>query len=944
MNKSDIVKNLEKSFFGINDQIDQICEMVAPWSDLPDSYIRPLIINLWGMTGTGKAQPLYSKIRVPNGWKKMGNIKVGDEVLTPQNTVTKVTGVFPQGVREVYRISFEDGRSVECCGKHLWKVHIHKGLESFGDEWQVLSTESLIEENLDKDIYIPLCSAIENEVEEHLPLVPYQLGVSLVKGYAWGDQLQILGFDDIELKEKFIYDEYKNGSIETRLNVLRGILDTAGTVCSRTCSVYFSSVSERLAQDVCDVIYSLGGRAKILKKKSVHMEDGEYVEGSLSYKVNIDYRNIGDLFSPSKRSELSLSSYQRQFQIPETQCMLLKISNIEYIGDEECQCIMVEDQNHLYLTDNYIVTHNTSLVRELAKVLDVPLVELDLGEFVGGDHSDGNFSKNFFEKYYELSNKPCIILLDEFHIVRTISDDEGEIDREKLRGLWSLLSDGTIVINSKTEREDDFDYIFDDAIEGYIDDQVEIKRLSVSNDKDDKEELRRLQKQSKIWYFTYGPHIVKYFCKVAARDYKQIRDDLEKDFLSTVQSMKKDAAKLGFQPKLDYRKALIFISGNLDKIYKSVYDFDPDLDLESIYEHSKILTVSDVKNELTSRFRPEQLGRLGNNHIIYYALNKESYLKIIQNDLKRISNFFKKRKDIRLSFSFSKDVAELVYREGVVPAQGARSVLSTIGTLIEPKVIRYVIDHRKIIPNPNAVSNIIVNYDKGNNILNFKGEYLESSVSPKLNFDELRRPNLTNRSVMTAAHEAGHVLACCLRFGLVPNRASAFTVGNDKGGIVEYMSNLEEDVMNKDRLIAGVETALAGVVAEKIMFGEGKETLGSESDIAKATSIALTLVCHLDHNNTLTNVRLSGQDYPESINRSDKYDELALQIIQSATKDVERLIFNNKKLFLDMTEALLTNSFLSKNEIIKILKKNKSKVAERFSYIDAFTKFKNKSS
>ena len=64
-------------------------------------------------------------------------------------------------------------------------------------------------------------------------------------------------------------------------------------------------------------------------------------------------------------------------------------------------------------------TGKTSLIRKLAEVLDVPLIELDLGEFVG-DGTEENFSKDFFEKYHELSGKPCIILLDEFHIIRTM--------------------------------------------------------------------------------------------------------------------------------------------------------------------------------------------------------------------------------------------------------------------------------------------------------------------------------------------------------------------------------------------------------------------------------------------------------------------------------------------------------------------------------------------
>ena len=72
----------------------------------------------------GNAQPLDAKIATPDGWKLMKDIKVGDEVITPRDGISYVSGVYPKGVRDVYTITCEDGSKTRCCGEHLWKVRV----------------------------------------------------------------------------------------------------------------------------------------------------------------------------------------------------------------------------------------------------------------------------------------------------------------------------------------------------------------------------------------------------------------------------------------------------------------------------------------------------------------------------------------------------------------------------------------------------------------------------------------------------------------------------------------------------------------------------------------------------------------------------------------------------------------------------------------------------
>jgi len=109
---------------------------------LPGGGVRPGQLSmLLGKSGTGKAQPLDAKVLTPAGYKPMGEIEIGDEVVDPEGGTARVQGVFPQGEREIYRLEFGNGglTEVECDLEHLWKVRIA------GGEWQVLTLREILE-------------------------------------------------------------------------------------------------------------------------------------------------------------------------------------------------------------------------------------------------------------------------------------------------------------------------------------------------------------------------------------------------------------------------------------------------------------------------------------------------------------------------------------------------------------------------------------------------------------------------------------------------------------------------------------------------------------------------------------------------------------------------------------------------------------------------------
>ncbi|HEY0386599.1 MAG TPA: DnaB-like helicase N-terminal domain-containing protein, partial [Pyrinomonadaceae bacterium] len=130
----------------------------------------------------GKAQPLTSRIKTPTGWTRMGDLRVGDALASHDGAPSFVTGVFPQGAREVFRVTFSDGRSTLCCAEHLWRVHNRK----WDAAGRVLRTEelaALLEENQYRQrLSVPVPSGDFGIEMLNPPIDPWALGALIGDG------------------------------------------------------------------------------------------------------------------------------------------------------------------------------------------------------------------------------------------------------------------------------------------------------------------------------------------------------------------------------------------------------------------------------------------------------------------------------------------------------------------------------------------------------------------------------------------------------------------------------------------------------------------------------------------------------------------------------------------------------------------------------------------
>lgn len=364
--------------------------------------------------GVGKAQPLHSKILTPYGWTTMGDLKVGSPVLTPTGATTLVTGVFPQGDQQTYKITFVDGRTVECDQNHLWKVWgRHTGEWSY----RVLSTLEMIDHLEKKNspgnrLFVPLFMGQRELPDQYVPIHPYVIGALIGDGnltsgvrFTSADQhivdrisdllppdhtihpstgkmayyvtdnlrggtnrmrsaLSLLGLWGSRSWDKHIPEVYKNLSYRQTVDLLQGLLDTDGTVDGHG-SITYTTVSQQLALDIQYLVQSVGGIATITwsDNKYTVLPDGTRKPGRRAYRVGIRHPDRLTLFSLPRKKDRISTPYQYQ------DTLRLRIESIERHTIQPTQCISVLDEDHLYVTDGFVVTHNTAIIDSISYAL-----------------------------------------------------------------------------------------------------------------------------------------------------------------------------------------------------------------------------------------------------------------------------------------------------------------------------------------------------------------------------------------------------------------------------------------------------------------------------------------------------------------------------------------------------------------------------------------------
>ncbi|MGH2680274.1 MAG: PhoH family protein [Actinomycetota bacterium] len=361
----------------------------------------------------GRAQPLDRNVLTPDGFRPIGELDVGDLVIGSDGLPTPVLGVFPQSRRAVYRLVAQDGATTLCCGEHLWAVSTAAD-KRVGRRPRVLETRQMLgrlRAAHARRFELPLLSKPVEFVPREVPLDAYALGLLLGDGcittsttpsFTTADPelalalemalpgielvqrgrydfvlrhggrggvivtnpvtaaLRGLGLADAISSTKFVPWIYLHNSPEIRLAVLQGLLDSDGgpvTQAGRTSRIQYCTTSPQLRDDVLFLVRSLGGIAYVRTREAAGRHPGR------AGGRPVHFRNDAFVL------DIRLPAHVAPFRLTRKSATYVAfggggrpmrfVDRIEPAGEADTVCIQVGAQDSLYVTDDFLVTHNT---------------------------------------------------------------------------------------------------------------------------------------------------------------------------------------------------------------------------------------------------------------------------------------------------------------------------------------------------------------------------------------------------------------------------------------------------------------------------------------------------------------------------------------------------------------------------------------------------------
>lgn len=322
-----------------------------------------------GSNGFGKAQPVTTLIPTPDGCKPMGELQIGDTVFTQDGSPTTVTGIFDQGIKDVYQLTFVDGRSTMCCKEHLWKLIDRKG------NMMIKELQDIMSIYLDKDGQPQYCiprNGLVQFVEQPTPIDPWAMGFYVRYGLLNEEYLTI-GFSDhlvpggqwttanyldrfaaaihtssyAIMKRGNYYQRFVQFNIKTHefLKDLPELLSEIPTIPA--CYLYNT---ESVRQSFLD-----GLMVSAFNDSPMYGVPSPTILAQATSMARSLGKDLSFVVSPQSTLQLVSLAYDGLF-----------LTDIQHRGQMQCRCIMVDHPSHLYLTDEYLVTHNTVLLSAMS--------------------------------------------------------------------------------------------------------------------------------------------------------------------------------------------------------------------------------------------------------------------------------------------------------------------------------------------------------------------------------------------------------------------------------------------------------------------------------------------------------------------------------------------------------------------------------------------------
>jgi len=365
-------------------------------------YLHGKRLLLADQLGLGKQQPVDTNVLTPSGYQPIGSLKVGEFVIGSDGRATEVLGVYPQGRKPSYRVTFSDHSTVEAGPEHLWTFWYRCG----GKRWETLTLQTqqllpdvVVEREIagrtcrlrpdHTDLYLPMLSApVRFHASPPLPIPPYTLGLMIANGSLNYDSVTIsmntLDWEQVRQRirsegvaigavqvygnttraglpgligrvrelglnvlsgQKRIPELYFRAAILDRIELLHGLMDADGSISKTRNRVTYHTTAGGLADDVQALVEQLGGIASV--RPYDRTAEGKPVEYQVRVRV------------PASIRPFTVSRKDSRFVPTQRTLPVRTVVSAEYVRDVESVCISVAAEDNLYATEHAILTHNT---------------------------------------------------------------------------------------------------------------------------------------------------------------------------------------------------------------------------------------------------------------------------------------------------------------------------------------------------------------------------------------------------------------------------------------------------------------------------------------------------------------------------------------------------------------------------------------------------------
>lgn len=540
-------------------------------------------------------------------------------------------------------------------------------------------------------------------------------------------------------------------------------------------------------------------------------------------------------------------------------------------------------------------TGKTQLVRRLAQELAFydRFVEVQMDGFSHGSgyRSAGSVSAMLADSGIQ-EGEPGILLLDEFQRFRTIDKKAADIKVERYQDVWALLSDGRLAPSL--------------SFLGEIESALAWSQYGESDGEEEATEEARKKPR-----FRLAPYEAKELkrCLKLKEPLLEIMGWEPAHVHERVQAFRREQQSW----ETDYSKLLVFVTGNLDEMYEEtarrVEDCDTDADI--FHALTSRLSMIDVKKALAERFKPEQVARLGNNHVIYPSINRATYERLIRNVCERHCAEIAATSGVR--FDVGQDVLGEIYANGVFPAQGTRPLFSTAHAVLGGTLVDAALWAIEGGLQPGGTVNLRLDASRTHVVASVAGR--EKSFPAHFELSRLKQRSNADFRALLSVHEAGHGLVYALLFGQPPEEIR-INVASFEGG---YNSFSQLKAYSSRNCLDMVCVSLAGRAAEALVFGDSARTTGAEHDLRQATATAAQFVRYHGFGDRLSRTDVTGETH-QDLNTDMAPTNAAIEaLLQEQYARAAALLRGRLPLFLSLVQQLMDKGFLSRAESAALL-------------------------